>query len=536
MFLITFIFPVTIVTKAQVAKQDSQIRHLVIQKGENWYGGAVNEGDRMPFPEGYSLNLYGDNKGNQSSPLLLSSSGRFVWSEDPFQFTFKNNQLIISRALSKIIIDSNQHTLAEGFKAAGKRFFPANGKMPDTLLFSRPQYNTWIELVYNQNQADILKYAHSIIDNGFPPGVLMIDDNWAPFYGKFSFRRDRFPDAAGMMDELHRLGFKVMLWVCPFISPDTEVFRELIDKKLLLLDNENNNVVSWQKAHNPAIINWWNGYSAVLDFTNPGTIEWYHKQLEFMVTTFGIDGFKFDGGDMEYYPKGTISFKKVTPNKHSELWGTFGTYYPLNEYRAMWKRGGEPLVERLRDKGHNWEDVRKLIPDITAAGLLGYSFTCPDMIGGGEFSSFIGKDKLDETLVVRWAQVSALMPMMQFSAAPWRVLNTENLNAIKKVVDLRLGLTPYIIKLVKESAITGEPIVRNLEYAFPNKGFGKIRDQFMLGEKYMVAPVVEKGYRRKVVFPEGVWRGDDGKQIKGPATVEIDVPIERLPVFEFIEK
>ncbi|MEO6289887.1 MAG: glycoside hydrolase, partial [Ginsengibacter sp.] len=197
MFLITFMFPVTIVTKAQVAKQDSQIRHLVIQKGENWYGGAVNEGDKMPFPEGYSLNLYGDNKGNQSSPLLLSSSGRFVWSEDPFQFTFKNNQLIISRALSKVIIDSNQHTLAEGFKAAGKRFFPANGKMPDTLLFSRPQYNTWIELVYNQNQADILKYAHSIIDNGFPPGVLMIDDNWAPFYGKFSFRRDRFPDAAG---------------------------------------------------------------------------------------------------------------------------------------------------------------------------------------------------------------------------------------------------------------------------------------------------------------------------------------------------
>ena len=58
--------------------------------------------------------------------------------------------------------------------------------------------------------------------------------------------------------------------------------------------------------------------------------------------------------------------------------------YPLNEYRAMWQRGNEPLVERLRDKSHTWSDLKKLIPHITVASLLGYTFTCPDMIGGGE--------------------------------------------------------------------------------------------------------------------------------------------------------
>ena len=270
----------------------------------------------MPFPQGYSLDLYGDNKGNQTAPLLLSSKGRFIWSEEPFRFSLENDQLIISRALGKVIIDSNAHSLREAFKAVSKQFFPASGKLPDTLLFSRPQYNTWIELLYNQNQEDILKYARSIIDNGFPPGVLMIDDNWADYYGKFSFRKDRFPDAKKMVDELHGMGFKVMLWVSPFISPDTEVSRELVSKKLVLMDNENDSNADWTTAMKPAIINWWNGYLRI-GFCQ----SWSHTMvpctIDSMVSRYGIDGFKFDGGDMEYYPPNVLSYKKCDPNEQS---------------------------------------------------------------------------------------------------------------------------------------------------------------------------------------------------------------------------
>ena len=35
------------------------------------------------------------------------------------------------------------------------------------------------------------------------------------------------PDPNGMMDHLHALGFKVMLWTCPFISPDSVEFKQL---------------------------------------------------------------------------------------------------------------------------------------------------------------------------------------------------------------------------------------------------------------------------------------------------------------------
>ena len=85
------------------------------------------------------------------------------------------------------------------------------------------------------------------------------------------------------------------------------------------------------------------------------------------------------------------------------------------------------------------------IPDMIAAGLLGYTFVCPDMIGGGEFTSFLNQATIDQDLIVRSAQVHALAPMMQFSVAPWRVLDAAHLAAVKRAVALRMRFTPRIL-------------------------------------------------------------------------------------------
>lgn len=517
---------------SQLIVQAQPVKRINIIKGEKWYGAAVNEGDKMPFMTGYSLNLNGDIKGNQASPLILSSKGRYAWSNSPFAFAVDKNKIVFSEFDDSILVGSGGAGLKGAYLKASEKFFPPSGKLPDLLLFEKPQYNTWIELIYNQNQKDILKYAHDIIDNGFPPGVLMIDDNWAPAYGKFQFRMDRFPDARAMIKELHTMGFKVMLWVCPFISPDSEVSRDLLKRKLVLMDNEGNSLLTWAEAKNPSIINWWNGYSMVLDFTNPEAVEWFSEQLNNMVSEYGLDGFKFDAGDPEYYPESSVSYKKITPNEHTELWGIFGLDYPLNEFRAMWKRGNEPIVERLRDKYHTWSDLKKLVPHITTASLLGYTFACPDMIGGGDYSSFISGAALDQELIVRSSQCHALMPMMQFSVAPWRVLDEEHLNAVKKAVAIRQSFVPEIIRLARLSAKTGEPIVRNLEYEFPNQGFEDCRDQFMLGDSILVAPMLESGTSREVIFPEGTWKDKNNVVIKGPVKKRFNVPLDELLWFK----
>jgi alpha-glucosidase len=511
--------------------QNQQIK-IELLPGEKVWSGTITDGDKMPLPEGYHFDFYANNQGNQTQPLLLSNKGLYVWSEQPYKFEIKNKEIIISETYGNVEHGRNGSSLKEARQFASEHFFPASGKMPDELLFAEPQYNTWIELTYNQNQEDILKYAHAIINNGFPPGVFMIDDTWQEDYGLWNFHPGRFPNPRQMMDELHKMGFKVMVWVCPFVSPDQAlIVREIMKGKGFLLQKENE-TTTWETARDPAIIKWWNGYSALLDFTNPSAVDWFNNQLDRLVTEYGVDGFKLDAGDMEYYTTGALSKENATSNRQCELYAQIGLRYPLNEYRACWKMAGQPLAQRLRDKQHSWNDMQKLIPHMIAEGLAGYTFSCPDMIGGGEFGSFLNLNSYDEELVVRSAQCHALMPMMQFSVAPWRVLNEKNFAAVKKSEEIRKTFTPLILKRANESAKNGEPIIANLEYYYPNQGYENVKNQFMLGENLLVAPMDQKGYSREVVLPKGKWIADDGKKYKGGKSYIIDVPIDRIPYFE----
>ena len=90
----------------------------------------------------------------------------------------------------------------------------------------------------------------------------------------------------------------------------------------------------------------------------------------------------------------------------------------------------------------------------------------------------------------------------------------------------------YIITCAKESSETGEPIVRHMEYSFPGQGFALYKDQFMLGDKYLVAPVTTAENTRIVKLPKGTWRDDEGKKYKGGKTITINVPLSRLAYFE----
>lgn len=507
---------------------------IEILNDEKWFGAAVDEGDKMPFKNGYKLNLYGDCKGNQAAPLLLSSKGRFIWCEDPFAFSIQEKRIIFSGKYPSLQLVQEGSNLREAYLLAAKKFFPPSGQNIEKGFIETPQYNTWIELKYNQNQAGIIKYAEDIIQNGLPAGILMIDDNWFAAYGNFEFRKDRFADPAGMISQLHRMGFKVMLWVSPFISPDSEIFRTLAEKGLLVMrkrkgpDSANN--------FEPAVIEWWNGYSASIDLTNPAAVQWFVSNLEQLKKVYGIDGFKFDAGDPEFYTAGDLVFhqENIKPNDITEDWNRLGLTNSFNEYRASWKMGNQPLIQRLRDKKHNWEDLNKIIPAMTIAGLLGYGAACPDMIGGGEFQSFGEKDSIDQKLVVRSAQLQSLMPMMQFSIAPWRILDPPKFQAIKKAVETRRQFLPLIQSLIKRFAQTGEPVVRSMEYVFPGRGFSSCNDQFMLGDSILVAPALTALDSRMIRFPVGKWKAYNGMIIKGPVTREMEIPMEDLAWFRLV--
>ena len=60
---------------------EAQTIELELLPGEYWWGGLSVDGYLMPYHERTQLkrNLYGNNAGNQASPILVSSKGRYVW-------------------------------------------------------------------------------------------------------------------------------------------------------------------------------------------------------------------------------------------------------------------------------------------------------------------------------------------------------------------------------------------------------------------------------------------------------------------------
>lgn len=511
---------------------------LAMVAGEHWWGGAAGFGTSMPFVASSNarIDLLKQNYFQQCDSLLLSDLGRIVYSSKPALITLSKGVIQIVTD-GEVVVCQQGTTLREAFLYASKTWFPPSGETPAELFFAAPQYNTWVELNYQQNQQSILKYAKDFLAQGCPPGVIMIDDTWQVAYGEWDFDLRRFPDPKAMCDELHRMGFKVMLWICPWVGMDTPAYRRIA------FGNNPNDYRGYPTKGGfrmqadcpslPAPNLWWNGYSALLDFTHPNARAWFKEQLDRLVRDYGVDGFKFDGGEFEHYSEEAFPCERgLSRAEETRAYALHALDYPYSEYRNGWHLAGRPVVQRLIDKPHTWEAVRQLVPDMIAAGLLGYQFVCPDMAGGGMWTAFLPGAGINQEMFVRSVQVHALCGQTQFSASPWRVLDEEHQEAVRKAVKLRQSFVPYILDLARTCAKSGEPMIRNLEYAYPHQGYAEVRDQFMLGEKLLVAPQMTADKKvRKVLIPPGRWKGDDGTEVVGPSCIEVETPLDRIPHF-----
>ena len=508
---------------------------IKLEQGEVFWGLRAANGPDMPFgTEEISINLHKNSSlkngaanggSNQVNPMLVSSRGRWFWCEKEFDAVITPEKITITNNEAPVECGRAEN-LKAAFHELSDRFFRPNGKLPASVMLEKPQYNTWVELQINQNQEGILEYAHGIVDHGFPPGVLMIDDSWQENFGVFNFHPARFPDPKAMTDELHALGFKVVIWVTPFISPDSMPFRRLM-KQNLLVKNKNGG---------PSLRGWWNGYSAMLDLTNPKAVDWLRGELDRLMKEYGADGFKFDAGHPNHLAPDAVMMRQVTGQEYNSLYVDLAAEYEINECKSCYKHAGCGIACRQGDKHHDWgtsHGIGALIPNAIAQGLMGFACNCPDMIGGGLVSSTGSELQYDEELFVRTAQASALFPMMQFSAAPWRVLSEKGVALCREAALLHEKFAPVITALAEEYSRTCAPILRCMEYEFPGCGYEKITDQFMLGSKYLVAPVLTQGaFEREAVLPEGKWRYVDGTLYEGGRAVTVPAPIEVLPYFE----
>lgn len=516
---------------------------IPLLEGERWWGGRAMDALSMPYGTAeFSRDLAGaaaapgraGEASNQASPLLLSSAGRRVQADGPFRFRFTAGELEVTGAGVRLETHGESlRSAVQGAVGAAPAVAPSvdgaarrggtirvGAPVPDRALFTGPQYNSWIEQPYRPTQEGVLAYVRRLLDAGLPPGVVMIDDMWSVDYGNWSFDAARFPDPARMVRTLHDWGCRLMLWVVPYISPDSPAFRELEAAGLLLRGADGLT----------ALRRWWNGISAILDLSNPRAVDWFHERAEALLA-LGVDGFKFDGADVADFRTDDLT-RGLLPVDMCRQWSLLAARHPLNEMRASWDTGGQPLAQRVQDTPPAWGDagIGSLIPRMIAQSLMGYAYCCPDMVGGGEITAMQDQDSIDQEFFVRYAQVAALAPMIQFSASPARVLDEEHFAAVMDALRTREQHLDRIVGLAEGSARTGEPILRPMAYHHP--GLEDVADQFMLGEDVVVAPVLERGARtRRVTLPAGTWADAEGRRHEGPTVIEVDAPLAALPAF-----
>ena len=521
---------------------------------EYWWGGAIADVHNMPYDSNSKeeINLIERRCLTQCAPLFVSSKGRYIYSKQGFIATFDNG-IITCKGESEIFLNDNGSSLKDAFLNAKKERFPFEGEvLTPREFYQYPQFNTWMEFVKDQTEENILRYAKELSENGYNKGILIIDDGWQEDHGIWSFNKNKFKDPKSMVKKLHDMGFLVMLWVAPWISPDSDAFLDL--SRYEGVECDTGHLIRLPDGR-VAIFKWWNGYSAMLNFNLDGDCEYMQKQLDILVNEYGVDGFKFDGGDYVWKPVNgndkfsvgkygeaedpmvygwrTFDAKIYTTQELNAAWVKFSLKYRLHELKNTWNVGHLPIIQRLGDKSHKWEKggLASIIPQGLFIGLIGNPFVCPDMVGGGSWSDFV-YGKVDEELFVRMAECDALFPMMQFSALPWGKLSTTNAGICLKMAKLHEKMYNEIIRVVENAEKTGEPILRNMEYEFPHKGYERILDQFMLGDKYLVAPVLQKGVvSRKVIFPEGKWQDMNNGKIYSCGEHEVNAPIDVLPYF-----
>ena len=428
--------------------------------------------------------------------------------------TFRGHSLDLKISFSESAVTAYQNLV---------KHFGHPAETPPDSLFTKPTWTTWARYKTAINEEVVLQFADEIIQHGFPYNVMEIDDRWQVHYGDLGFDPARFPDPKRMIDQLHEKGFKVTAWVIPFLQPESQAFK----------DGARNGWLIRQADGPPYLVEWWQGRGGLLDVTNPSALEWFFGRLKQLQVQTGLDGFKFDAGEACFVPADAATHRPIHPNEYTHHYvEAVSQHYRLTEVRSGWKNQRAPIFFRQWDKTTAWDlgnGLHSVLTGILALGLSGYPFILPDMVGGNEYD-----EKADAEMMIRWTQLNALLPAMQFSLAPWDC-GVEATELCRRYAHLHTEFAPRILALAQEATVTGNPIIRPIFWLDPSDERAlTCDDEFLLGDDYLVAPVVTPNTtKRDIYLPKGKWRDYwTGEIFTGGIVIEDHpVPLAVLPIF-----
>lgn len=201
----------------------------------------------------------------------------------------------------------------------------------------------------------------------------------------------------------------------------------------------------------------------------------------------------------------------------------------------------------------DWRALKQSVTSGLSMGMCGIPWWNSD-IGG-----FLGGDTESEEfreLIVRWFQFGLFSPIMRLHGSRLRTpdqeesnpgiiersggpneiwcFGDENYETIKKLIETREKLKPYIMKYMNIASESGSPIMRPMFFDFyEDEVCYTLEDQYMFGEDILFAPIMNRGQvERTVYLPEGEWKSViDKKVYHGKQTILIRAEINQYIAF-----
>jgi alpha-glucosidase (family GH31 glycosyl hydrolase) len=208
----------------------------------------------------------------------------------------------------------------------------------------------------------------------------------------------------------------------------------------------------------------------------------------------------------------------------------------VNFARASFHRS-QPYLSALwgGDSRSSWDGLAGNIANAMRCGFMGFP------VWGSDVGGYLG-GRIAEDLYARWLEFgvwSALYEIKLDDAGgvhkdrvPWRY--SERLQTIfRNCNELRMQLQPYIFSLANTSYKNGVAM-KPLAYAFSDdKKTYDVWNEYLLGNTFLVAPILDTTGTRTVYLPHGTWYdyNDLNKTYEGGKEITVTVPLEQIPVF-----
>ncbi|WP_422354056.1 TIM-barrel domain-containing protein [Roseivirga pacifica] len=366
------------------------------------------------------------------------------------------------------------------------------GKAPMPPLWS---FGFWMSRITYFSEKDGMEVAAKLREHQIPSDVIHFDTGWfgVDWRNDYTFPSDRFPDPKKMLSEFKDQGFEISLWQLPYFTPENILFDELVEKDLVVRDRKGN--IPYEDA--------------VLDFTNPATIEWYQEKIKGLLD-LGVAVIKVDFGEAApeqgIYHNGKTGFYEhnIYPLRYNKAVAEITKEVNGDAFiwaRSAWAGSQRYPVHWGGDAETSNSAMAATLRGGLSFGLSGFSFWSHD-IGG--FTTAAPED-----LYARWTPFGMLSSHVRSHGnpptEPWEY-GTDFMAGFREADNLRYELMPYIYAQAKHSSETGLPMVRALFVEFPeDPGSWLIDDEYLFGEDILVAPMFENGESRDVYLPPGQW-------------------------------